>query len=235
MNAIPSLIAGNKNVSLFTPTKNDEPINPCILFAASLCNIKNIYRVGGVQAIGMMGFGNEQFNKVDKIFGPGNMYVAEAKKQILSTFGECNIDMPAGPSEVLVVADEFADADFVASDLLAQLEHDIEAKGILITINDNFVNKVIKSIEKQKINLSRKQIIKTAMVKNLIFITTNSLENAIKISNKFSPEHLIIQTNKNKELTALVQNAGSVFIGKYSSEALGDYISGTNHVLPTSG
>ncbi|MDR2847198.1 MAG: histidinol dehydrogenase [Mycoplasmataceae bacterium] len=231
---IPALVAKCKRIVLCTPCNKDNQINPAILYVAKLCKIKEIYKVGGAQAIGLMAYGTQTIKQVNKIFGPGNKFVMEAKKQINGNVNGCTIDMPAGPSEVLIIADTTAIPQFVASDMLAQLEHDICAKAVLITNNKKLVGAVEKEIQKQLLTLSRKAIINESL-KNAKIIIVDDLEQAFDLANKFAPEHLMLQIKNPNKYLIKISNAGSVFIGNYSSEALGDYVSGTNHVLPTSG
>lgn len=230
MLAIPAKIAGCKRIFLASPpTIADE-----IIYAAQLCGIDTIYTIGGAQAIFALGLGTEKVEKVDKIFGPGNSYVTEAKRQVSQMMNGAAIDMPAGPSEVLVIADENANPDFVASDLLSQAEHGTDSQVILVTTSQTMADKVNVSLDYWLKQLSRKD---TAIesLKHSTTIIVNSLNEAVKVSNLYAPEHLIIQTDDARALLNDIQHAGSVFLGKYSAESMGDYASGTNHVLPTYG
>jgi histidinol dehydrogenase len=233
MTIIPALIANCPRIVICTPCDKNKKINPAILYVAKLCKIKEIYKVGGAQAIALMAYGTQTIKKVNKIFGPGNKFVTEAKKQINSQVNGCTIDMPAGPSEVLIIADKSANYRFVASDLLAQLEHDVSAKAILITTDVSFANNVFAEVKKQALTLTRRAIITTSL-KNSYILIAKDINEAIQFSNEFAPEHLMLQVINPDKYLNLITNAGSVFIGDYSSEALGDYVSGTNHVLPTS-
>ena len=230
MLAIPAKIAGCKRIVLASPpTIADE-----IIYAAQLCGIDTIYTMGGAQAVFALGLGTEKVEKVDKIFGPGNSYVTEAKRQVSQMMNGAAIDMPAGPSEVLVIADENANPDFVASDLLSQAEHGTDSQVILVTTSQMMADKVNVSLDYWLNQLSRKD---TAIesLKHSTTIIVNSLAEAVKVSNLYAPEHLIIQTDDARALLNDIQHAGSVFLGKYSAESMGDYASGTNHVLPTYG
>lgn len=228
MLAIPAKIAGCKTIVLCSP----PPIADEILYTANLCGVETIYAVGGAQAIFAMAQGTETVAKVDKIFGPGNAFVTEAKRQVMQR--GTAIDMPAGPSEVLVIADEFADPDFVASDLLSQAEHGADSQVILVTNSETLAKATALSIEKQLENLPRKETAEQALAHSRIFIA-ESIEQAVEISNEYAPEHLVVQTQNARELLPFLDNAGSIFLGAYSPESMGDYASGTNHVLPTYG
>jgi histidinol dehydrogenase len=230
MLGIPAKIAGCRQVLLCTPPDSNGNINPAILYASFITGITDIFRIGGAQAIAAMAYGTETIPKVDKIFGPGNQYVTRAKELVQS---DCiAIDMPAGPSEVLVIADESADPGFVAADLLSQAEHGKDSQVLLITDSMNIMEKVISEIEKQLDVLPRKDIAEKAL-ENSTFILLDDLDKCMEFSNMYSPEHLIINTSDASSLAEKVVNAGSVFIGKYSCESAGDYASGTNHTLPT--
>lgn len=230
MLAIPAKIAGCKEISLCSPPEIADEI----LYVANLCNIENIYSVGGAQAIAAFAFGTESIGKVDKIFGPGNIFVTEAKKQVSSTLNQVSIDMQAGPSEVLVIADEYANEDFVSSDLLSQAEHDINAQVMLVTTSYKLFKNISNVIGKQLLQLSRSNIIKMSL-KNSKIILAKDIYQCIEISNRYAPEHLIMQVKNARDYLPFLDNAGSVFLGDYSPEAMGDYASGTNHVLPTYG
>jgi histidinol dehydrogenase len=230
MLATPARIAGCRNVILCSP----PPIADAILYAAQLCGIKDIYQVGGAQAIAAMGFGSETIPKVDKIFGPGNAWVTEAKRQISQLAGGAAIDMPAGPSEVLVIADSHATPAFIAADLLSQAEHGPDSQVILLTPDAAIADAVARETEAQLALLSRADIARRALAGSRLIVTSD-LAQCIAISNRYGPEHLIIQTLDAERWVADITNAGSVFLGDWSPESAGDYASGTNHVLPTYG
>lgn len=230
MLGVPAQIAGCRKVVLCSP----PPIADEILYVAKLCNIDEVYNLGGGQAIAAMAYGTETVTKVDKIFGPGNAYVTEAKRQVSNDFRGAAIDMPAGPSEVLVIADETADADFIAADLLSQAEHGPDSQVVLVTPSPVLVDLVTDAVQKQLKVLSRASIAEKALASSLIIIA-ESLTQAVSISNYYGPEHLIVQTRNPRELVPLLDNAGSIFLGDWSPESVGDYASGTNHVLPTYG
>lgn len=232
MLAVPATIAGCKEIILCTPPSKDGSVNPAILYAAGLCGITKIFKVGGVQAIGAMAYGTETISKVFKLFGPGNQYVTCAK-QLIQKDGVA-IDMPAGPSEVLVIADETAIPEFVAADLLSQAEHGSDSQVILVTSSRLLVDKVIAELAIQLDQLPRKNIAEKALANSKI-ILLNSIDEAIELSNLYAPEHLIFSCNNAGSLTDKAISAGSVFIGNYSPESVGDYASGTNHTLPTNG
>ncbi|MBK6990481.1 MAG: histidinol dehydrogenase [Chitinophagaceae bacterium] len=232
MLAIPAQIAECKEIILCTPPDKKGKINPAILFAAQLCGITKVYKVGGVQAIASMTFGTESIPKVFKIFGPGNQYVTMGK-QMAQQYGVA-IDMPAGPSEVLVIADETADPEFVASDLLSQAEHGPDSQVILITTDEKLSKQVNKAITSQLQLLPRKVVAERSL-KNSKLVIINNIEEAIELSDLYAPEHLIIICKNANEVAQQVSTAGSVFIGNYSPESAGDYGSGTNHTLPTNG
>lgn len=234
MLAIPATLAGCPTKVLVTPPSKDGTINPAILFAARACGIDSIYKAGGAQAIAALAFGTETIPKTYKIFGPGNKYVTEAKIQVSQHYNGAALDMPAGPSEVLVIADEMANPAFVASDLLAQAEHDTAAHTVLVTTSAKLAKKVQEEIANQILTLSRKEIIEESMAKSIIIITEN-INEAFAISNQYAPEHLILQIDHAENYLSEVINAGSVFIGAFTPESVGDYASGTNHVLPTYG
>ena len=232
MLAIPAKIAGCKEIILCTPPQKDGRVNPVILYTASLCGVQRIFKVGGAQAIGAMAFGTETIPVVYKIFGPGNQYVTTAK-QLVSQLGVA-IDMPAGPSEVMVVADRNVPPAFVAADLLSQAEHGEDSQVVLVTFNETIVTSVLLAIEKQLEQIPRKDIAKTAL-KNSAAIVVDSKKEALDIINQYAPEHLILATEDAELLAGKIINAGSVFIGNYTPESVGDYASGTNHTLPTNG
>lgn len=230
MLGVPAQIAGCRKVVLCSP----PPIADEILYVAKLCKIDEVYNVGGGQAVAAMAYGTESVAKVDKIFGPGNAYVTEAKRQVSNDFRGAAIDMPAGPSEVLVIADETADADFIAADLLSQAEHGPDSQVVLVTPSPVIADQVTEAVQKQLKELSRVNIAQQALASSLIIIA-ESITQAIAISNFYGPEHLIVQTKNPRELLPLLDNAGSIFLGDWSPESAGDYASGTNHVLPTYG
>lgn len=230
MLGVPAQIAGCRKVVLCSP----PPIADEILYVAKLCNIDEVYNIGGGQAIAAMAYGTKSVAKVDKIFGPGNAYVTEAKRQVSNDFRGAAIDMPAGPSEVLVIADDSADADFIAADLLSQAEHGPDSQVVLVTPSAVIADQVTDAVQKQLKSLSRAAIAEKALASSLIIIA-ESLTQAVSISNYYGPEHLIVQTRNPRELLPLLDNAGSIFLGEWSPESAGDYASGTNHVLPTYG
>jgi histidinol dehydrogenase len=232
MLGIPARIAGCKEIIVCSPPQADGKINAYIAFCAQLLEIEKIYLIGGAQAVAAMAYGTESVPKVDKIFGPGNQYVTKAKTIIQSTT-QTAIDMPAGPSEVLVIADETANPVFVAADLLAQAEHGIDSQTILVTTSADILEQTIVELEKQLEVLPRKDIAKQA-IENSYAIVVDDLDQGINFSNSYAPEHLILQTADWAALTDKISNAGSVFLGKYTPESAGDYASGTNHTLPTS-
>jgi len=230
MLGVPAQIAGCQKVVLCSP----PPIADEIVYVAKLCKIDEVYNVGGGQAVAAMAYGTETVAKVDKIFGPGNAYVTEAKRQVSNDFRGAAIDMPAGPSEVLVIADETADADFIAADLLSQAEHGPDSQVVLVTPSPVLADQVSDAVQVQLKELSRADIAQQALASSLIIIA-DSLTQAVSISNYYGPEHLIVQTKNPRELLPLLDNAGSIFLGDWSPESAGDYASGTNHVLPTYG
>ncbi|ASO28986.1 histidinol dehydrogenase [Vibrio anguillarum] len=230
MLGVPAQIAGCRKVVLCSP----PPIADEILYVAKLCNIDEVYNIGGGQAVAAMAYGTKSVAKVDKIFGPGNAYVTEAKRQVSNDFRGAAIDMPAGPSEVLVIADDTADADFIAADLLSQAEHGPDSQVVLVTPSAVIADQVTDAVQKQLKSLSRAAIAEKALASSLIIIA-ESLTQAVSISNYYGPEHLIVQTRNPRELLPLLDNAGSIFLGEWSPESAGDYASGTNHVLPTYG
>ena len=232
MLGIPAIIAGCKKVVLCTPPDKSGQINPLILFAANLVGITKVYAVGGIQAIAAMSLGTESIPKVDKIFGPGNQYVTAAK-QIAQLYGTA-IDMPAGPSEVLVIADDTCDAEFVAADLLSQAEHGPDSQVFLLSDNSDVIDNVNKALTKQLEELTRKEITEKAL-ENSKAILFKTIDECINFSNKYAPEHLILAIRNAEDKIADIRSAGSVFLGNYSCESVGDYASGTNHTLPTNG
>lgn len=232
MLATPAKIAGCKEIVLCTPPNCEGKVNPAILVAAKTAGVSKIFKAGGVQAIGAMAYGTESVPKVYKIFGPGNQYVMAAKQQV--SLHDVAIDMPAGPSEVCVIADETANAEFVAADLLSQAEHGIDSQVLLITTSEDMLTKVQAEVERQLAMLPRKEIAAKTLENSQLVLVKDEQE-AIELSNFYAPEHLIIQTKNYEKLAEQVINAGSVFLGKYACESAGDYASGTNHTLPTHG
>ena len=232
MLATPAKIAGCKEIVLCTPPDRQGKVNPAILMAARVAGVSKIFKAGGVQAIGAMAYGTESVPKVYKIFGPGNQYVMAAKQQV--SLHDVAIDMPAGPSEVCVIADETANATFVAADLLSQAEHGVDSQVFLITTSHKVIDDVQQEVGRQLDLLPRKEIAQQALV-NSVFVVVRDIREAIDLSNTYAPEHLVIQTEDYEQVAAKVVNAGSVFLGKYACESAGDYASGTNHTLPTHG
>ena len=231
MNCIPAIVAGVKNIYLTTPSL-DSDINPAVIYAAKKCKVKKIYKTGGAHSIAALAYGTKTIEKVDKIVGPGNAFVANAKKEV---FGDVGIDMVAGPSEVTIVADKHVNPNWIAADLIAQAEHDIFAQSILVTNNRNLIKLVNSCLRKQLNKLPKKKIALKSLQNFGLAIYTNSKKKIIEIINTIAPEHLEICMKNDVEIIKKVKNAGSIFIGKFSPEAMGDYIAGPNHVLPTSG
>jgi len=232
MLSIPAKIAGCKRVTAITPS--NDSIHPAVLFAAKINNVDEVLKIGGAQGIALLAYGDPEFNKVDKIFGPGNKYVTAAKTLVSIDPEGCPIDMPAGPSELLIIADENARADFIAADILSQAEHGIDSQIILITTSSYLAAPVKSEITKQLEQLDRKNFALGAL-ENSSIIIVEDIDEAIKLSNTYAPEHLILNINNAEKYINQIQNAGSVFLGKYSAESIGDYASGTNHSLPTYG
>ena len=232
MLATPAKIAGCKEIVLCTPPNAEGKVNPAILMAAKIAGVNKIFKAGGVQAIGAMAYGTETVPKVYKIFGPGNQYVMAAKQHV--SLHDVAIDMPAGPSEVCVIADETSNPVFVAADLLSQAEHGLDSQVFLISTSEEMIEKVQAEVEKQLNLLPRKQMANTSL-DNSKFVLVKDYDEAIDLSNTYAPEHLIIATKNYDELAEKVINAGSVFLGHYACESAGDYASGTNHTLPTHG
>ena len=232
MLATPAKIAGCKEIVLCTPPNREGKVNPAILMAARVAGVSKIFKAGGVQAIGAMAYGTESVPKVYKIFGPGNQFVMAAKQQV--SLHDAAIDMPAGPSEVCVIADETSNAAFVAADLLSQAEHGIDSQVILISTSEDMIHQVEKELETQLAALPRHEIAEKTLV-NSNFVLVHDKEEAMALSNAYAPEHLIIATSDYDALAEKVINAGSVFLGNYACESAGDYASGTNHTLPTHG
>lgn len=231
MLAVPASIAGCGKVILCTPAGPKGKVSPAILYAAHVCGITEIYKVGGAVAVGAMAYGTGTVPKVDKIFGPGNSFVTEAKQQVSQ---DCAIDMPAGPSEVMIMADESAVPAFVASDFLSQLEHGKDSQAILLSTSGQLADAVSRELELQYGNLKRKSIIDASILKSAAVLLSSEDEMA-EFANYYAPEHLIIATRNYQDTVEKIRNAGSVFLGNYSTESAGDYASGTNHTLPTSG
>lgn len=231
MLAVPASIAGCGKVILCTPAGPQGKVSPAILYAAHVCGITEIYKVGGAVAVGAMAYGTGTVPKVDKIFGPGNSFVTEAKQQVSQ---DCAIDMPAGPSEVMIMADESAVPAFVASDFLSQLEHGKDSQAILLSTSGQLADAVSRELELQYGNLKRKSIIDASILKSAAVLLASEDEMA-EFANYYAPEHLIIATRNYQDTVEKIRNAGSVFLGNYSTESAGDYASGTNHTLPTSG
>lgn len=232
MNAIPAKVAGVEKIIMTTPPMKDGFINPNILVAADISGVDEIYKVGGAQAVGALAFGTETIDKVDKIVGPGNIFVAMAKK---SVFGFVDIDMIAGPSEILVISDEKGDPEYIAADLMSQAEHDKLASAILVTTSKELAAKVAWELKKQVEKLERKEIILESLKNYGAIIITSNIKEAIEIGNTIAPEHLELMLENPFVYLGDVKNAGSVFLGYYAPEPLGDYMAGPNHVLPTSG
>ncbi len=231
MNVIPAQVAGVKEIALCVPTPKGE-INPFVMAAIMLLGIKEVYRIGGAQAIGAMAYGTKTIKKVDKIVGPGNIYVAAAKKIV---FGEVAIDMIAGPSEILIIADDSANPLIVAADLLSQAEHDEYASSIVITDSQKLADSVDKEIERQLERLKRRDIARASVDNYGAIIITKNIRSAAELSNTIAPEHLEIMTKNPDKILPLIKNAGAIFLGEWTPEALGDYSAGPNHTLPTGG
>ena len=231
MTALPAKIAGVKEIIMVTPPQKDG-INPAVLGTAKLAGVDAVYQVGGAQGVAALAYGTEQIPKVDKIVGPGNIYVATAKRQV---FGQVDIDMIAGPSEIGVIADESANPVHLAADLLSQAEHDPRARAIMVINSEKLANLVSDEVERQLSQLPRESIARPAIENNSYIAVMDSVEDMFTVMNEVAPEHLEIQLPDPMEYMSMVENAGSVFLGRYASEPLGDYVGGTNHVLPTSG
>lgn len=232
MLAAPARIAGCKEIVLCSPPDRNGKLHPAILYAAKVAGVDKVFKAGGVQAIGAMAYGTSSVPKVYKIFGPGNQYVTAAKQQV--SLRDVAIDMPAGPSEVAVLADETANPSFVASDLLSQAEHGVDSQGILVTTSSDLLGQVQKEVERQLELLPRKQIAMKSLESSKL-ILVKDMDEGVAMVNEYAPEHLIIETKDYMQLAERVVNAGSVFLGSYSPESAGDYASGTNHTLPTNG
>jgi histidinol dehydrogenase len=232
MLATPARIAGCKEIILCTPPNLNGKIHPAILVAAKIAGVNKIFKIGGVQAIGAMAYGTQSVPKVYKIFGPGNQFVTAAKQQV--SLRDVAIDMPAGPSEVAIVADDTSNAEFVAADLLSQAEHGADSQSVVITTSETIVHKVVNQVETQVSKLSRKDLIDKSLEHCKIILMEN-VDDVMDIVNEYAPEHLILSVDNYMEYSERVVNAGSVFLGHYSCESAGDYASGTNHTLPTNG
>ncbi len=231
MNAVPAKIAGVKKIVMITPPNKEGKIKDSILVAAKIAGVDEVYKVGGAQGIAALTFGTETIPKVNKIVGPGNIYVSMAKRKVSGYVG---IDMIAGPSEILIIADETGNPDYIAADLMSQAEHDVLAASILVTTSQSLAEEVVKSIEKQIKSLERKDIIESSLKDYGAIVLTNSLDDAIKISNEIAPEHLEVHTKDPFVIYPKIENAGAIFLGEYTPEAVGDYYAGPNHTLPTS-
>ena len=234
MLAVPARIAGCPSRALCTPPRRDGRANPAVLAAARLCGIESVYKVGGAQAIAAMAYGTETIPKVDKIFGPGNAWVTAAKQAVAADPAGAACDLPAGPSEVLVIADDSARAEFVAADLLAQAEHDTQAQAILLTPSRPLAEAVADEVARQTHALSRRAILEQSLASSRCIVVRH-LESALEIANEYAAEHLILEVREPRRWLEQVASAGSVFLGAWSPEPMGDYCSGTNHVLPTYG
>lgn len=232
MLAVPARIAGCKEIVLCTPPDAKGKIHPAILFAAKEAGANSVFKAGGIQAIAAMAYGTESIPKVYKIFGPGNQYVMAAKQ--LVSLKEVAIDMPAGPSEVEVIADDSADPEFIAADFLSQAEHGVDSQSLLLTTSEEMVEKVVRALENQLKALPRREITEQSLAHSRIILLKDEKE-IIRFTNRYAPEHLIIQTDNYADIAACIENAGSVFMGPYTPESAGDYASGTNHTLPTNG
>lgn len=231
MLGIPAQIAGCKEITMCTPAGRNGRVNSAIIVAADLCGIKRIFKIGGAQAIAAMAYGTKTVGKVSKIFGPGNQYVSTAKMLV---YGEVDIDMPAGPSEIAIVADEDSNSAWIAADLLSQLEHGGDSQALLVTFSEQFAKSAIREMRQQMRSLSRLKIIEQSFDKSAA-VVVNSCAEACEIINEYAPEHLEIISKYEARILKNINNVGSVFLGKYSSEPLGDYVTGSNHTLPTSG
>jgi len=232
MNAIPAKLAGVKDIAIFTPVKSDGKVPDAILAAAGVCQITQIYKIGGAHAIAGAAYGTQSIPKADKIVGPGNIYVATAKRMV---YGEVDIDMIAGPSEILIIADETANPKHIAADMMSQAEHDALASAILVTSCEKLISETEAEIERQIAGLNRKDIISKSLESYGAAVYVKNLDEAFAISNTIAPEHLEILTADPISHLPKIQNAGSIFLGHHSPEPLGDYMSGPNHVLPTGG
>jgi histidinol dehydrogenase len=234
MLAVPARLAGCPERVLCTPPQRDGTAHPAILAAAALCGIEVVYKIGGAQAIAAMAYGTESVPKVAKIFGPGNAWVTAAKQLVAEDPDGAALDMPAGPSEVMVIADAQADAGFIAADLLAQAEHGPDSQAVLLSDAPQLIDEVARQIRAQQAKLSRQRILESS-VAAMRLIQVPDLATAVELCERYAPEHLLIQTRSPRTLLAQIHSAGSVFLGRWSPEPMGDYCSGTNHVLPTYG
>lgn len=232
MDAIPAKVAGCDEIYIVTPPGKDGKVNPHILAAASIVGVTAVYKVGGAQAVAALAYGTETVKRVDKIVGPGNRFVAEAKRQV---FGRVDIDMIAGPSEILVIADQNSDPYTLAADLLSQAEHDRNASAVLVTDSRSLADRVSEKLEAQLARLPRREIARESIDRNGLIVVTSSLDAAISIANEIAPEHLELSLDDPFAYLGRIRNAGSVFLGRYCPEALGDYFAGPNHTLPTGG
>jgi len=232
MNAIPAQVAGVPQIAMVSPPDSKGKMNPYTLVAAYELGLEEIYKIGGAQAIFALAWGTEMVPKVDLISGPGNIYVTLAKKLV---YGDVNIDMLAGPSEILIIADKHADPAYVAADLMSQAEHDVLARSILVTPDDALLDKVEAELERQVLMLSRRDIILEALEKNGAFITTRDIKEACEVANQIAPEHLELMVESPFDLLSSIHNAGAIFMGQYTPEPVGDYYAGPNHILPTGG
>ncbi len=232
MNCVPAILAGVKSIAMVTPPDKNGSINPYILAAASICDVDEIYKIGGAQSIAALAYGTESIDSVNKIVGPGNVYVARAKRAV---FGRVDIDMIAGPSEICIVAGEGSNPKYIAADLLSQAEHDEMASSILITTSEVLADKVKEELEIQTNYLERKEIIKKSLLNHGYVFIVDDIKQALEVSNEIAPEHLELMVENPWEILSSIKNAGAVFIGDYSPEPLGDYYAGPNHTLPTSG
>ena len=232
MNCVPALIAGVEEIVMVTPPSKDGGVNPVILAAAKIAGVGRVFKIGGAQAVAALAYGTESVPAVDKIVGPGNRFVAEAKKQV---FGKVAIDMIAGPSEILVIADAGSDPAFVAADLLSQAEHDKNASAVLVTDSESLAEAVSLELEKQIPTLAREEIARASIDNNGRIIIVSSIDEAVDISNELAPEHLEVCVDNPFDYLDKIKHAGSVFLGRYCPEAVGDYMAGPNHTLPTSG
>lgn len=232
MNAIPAKLAGVKEIFIATPPQVDGKINPHVLVAAQMVGVSNIYKMGGAQAVAAYAYGTETVKKVDKIVGPGNDYVARAKKWV---YGDVAIDMIAGPSEICIVADETARADYIAADLLSQAEHDEAATAVCVTTSELLANDIVLEVNKQLSHLERREIAEASIKNNGTIIIASTLKEAFQVVNTIAPEHLQLMINNASDYVHEVKHAGAIFLGPYSPEPLGDYVAGPNHTLPTSG
>jgi histidinol dehydrogenase len=232
MNAVPAVVAGVKRLVMTTPPGKEKAINPAILVAADIAGVDEIYRVGGAQAIAALAYGTETIPKVDIISGPGNIYVTLAKKQV---YGRVGIDSLAGPSEVLIIADQTANPIYVATDMLAQAEHDSMAAAVLITTDSRLANRVADEVKRQLERHPRRLLTEKAIANFGLIVVTDSLKSAADLSNLFAPEHLELEVEEPWEMLEMIRHAGAIFIGHATPEAVGDYLAGPNHTLPTSG